>query len=68
MKLVQQYNKLCSPSAGFLVVSLASLLVVLFHQKRHIRNPLLFMLIMFNLKDFKIINSQRIAGAIESED
>ena len=49
MKLVQQYNKLCSPSAGFLVVSLASLLVVLFHQKRHIRNPLLLMLIMFKI-------------------
>ena len=51
MKLVQQYNKLCSPSAGFLVVSIASLLVVLFHQKRHLirRKPLLLMLIMLKI-------------------
>jgi TRAP-type uncharacterized transport system fused permease subunit len=49
MKLVQQYNKLCSPSAGFLVVSVASLLVVLFHQKRHLRNPLVIILIMLKI-------------------
>ena len=51
MKLVQRYNKLCSPSAAFLVLSLTSLLLVLFHQKRNIkkRSPLLIMLLMLKI-------------------
>ena len=51
MKLVQRYNKLCSPSAAFLVLSLTSLLLVLFHQKRNIkkRSPLLLMLLMLKI-------------------
>ena len=51
MKLVQQYNKLCSPSAAFLVVSLTSLLLILFYQKRNVkkRNPLLLMLLMLKI-------------------
>jgi hypothetical protein len=51
MKLVQQYNKLCSPAAAFLVLSVTSLLLVLFYQKRHVkkRNPLLLMLLMLKI-------------------
>lgn len=51
MKLVKQYNKLCSPSAAFLVLSVTSLLLVLFVQKRNIkkRSPLLLMFLMLKL-------------------
>jgi hypothetical protein len=53
----QQYNKLCSPSAAFLVISatslilMTSLLIVLFVQKQNItkRGPLLLMLLMLKI-------------------
>ena len=55
--LAKQYNKLCSPSAAFLVISAtslilaSSLLILLFVQKQNItkRGPFLLMLLMLKI-------------------